>query len=498
MLKHPAEAKSHKAMDADSTTTTMMAAAVLAIAAALLASLPLLYRLLFAGACDKPTSKPLPPGTFGLPVVGQTLSLLRALRANTAEDWLRRRAASYGPVSRLSFFRRPTAFLVGPAANKFLFTSPALTTANSEAFSRMVGRRTVRDVAGEHHARVRAMMLKFLRPDAVRRQVAAMDAEVRRHIDQRWRGRAAVAVMPAMKELTFEVMSTVLFGLDAAARRELSAEFQQLARGIWAVPLDLPFSTFRRCLAASRRGRRAVAAVVEERKGRLRRGESSPDDDVLTHMLAGGLPDEEIADNVIFLMIAAHDTTAALITFLLRHLDANKDAYAKVLQEQLEIARGKAPGEALTWEDLSKMKYTWAAAMETLRLVPTAFSILRKAVDDVEHGGYLIPKGWGVMNAMTMTHWDPAVFPDPGRFDPARFEEGSASTVIPPFTFVPFGGGARVCPGNEFARVETLVAVHHIVTNFRWKLAAGCDGSFSRFPMPYPAQGLLIDIEPIQ
>ncbi|CAL4994033.1 unnamed protein product [Urochloa decumbens] len=492
-----------------------MMAAALAIAAALLASLPLLYRLFLAGAGDKPTSKPLPPGSFGLPIVGQTLSLLRALRANTAEDWLRRRAASYGPVSRLSFFRRPTAFLVGPAANKFLFTSPSLTTANSEAFSRMVGRRTVRDVAGEHHARVRAMMLKFLRPDAVKRQVAAMDAEVRRYLDARWRGRSVVAVMPEMKDLTFDVMSTVLFGLVdddyAAARRELSKEFQQLARGIWAVPLDLPFSTFRRCLAASRRGRRAVAAVVGESRARLRRGESSPDDDVVTydarilanalvvtHMLAGGLPDEEIVDNVIFLMIAAHDTTAALITFLLRHLDANRDAYAKVLQEQVEIARSKAPGEALTWEDLSKMRYTWAAALETLRLVPTAFSILRKAVDDVEHGGYVIPKGWSVMNAMTMTHWDAAVFPDPGRFDPARFEEASAAaTAIPPFTFVPFGGGARVCPGNEFARVETLVAVHHIVTNFRWKLAAGCDGSFSRFPMPYPAQGLVIDIEPI-
>ncbi|CAO2141391.1 unnamed protein product [Urochloa humidicola] len=306
--------------------------------------------------------------------------------------------------------------------------------------------------------------------------------------------------MPSMKELTFDIMSTVLFGLVcadyAAARRELSVEFQQLARGIWTVLLDLPFSTFRRCLAASRRGRHAVAAVVEERRARLRWGESSPDDDVVTHMLAGGLPDEEIADNVIFLMIAAHDTTAALITFLLRHLDANKDVYAEVLQEQVKIARGKAPGEALTWEDLSKMKYTWAVVLETLRLVPTSFSILRKAVDDVEHGGYLIPKGWSVMNAMTMTHWDPAVFPDPGRFNPSRFEDGSAA-AIPPFTFVPFGGGARVCPGNEFARVETLVAVHHIVTNFRWKLAAGCDGSFSRFPMPYPSQGLLIDIEPI-
>jgi cytochrome P450 len=141
------------------------------------------------------------------------------------------------------------------------------------------------------------------------------------------------------------------------------------------------------------------------------------------------------------------------------------------------------------------MRYTWAAALETLRMVPPVFTMMRKTVDDVEYGGYLIPKGWQVIHAANMTQWDPAIFPEPGRFDPARFENPSA---VPPFAFVPFGGGARVCPGNEFARVETLVAVHHIVTRFRWKLAAGCDLSFSRFPLPYPSQGLLIDIEPIQ
>ncbi|WVZ53070.1 hypothetical protein U9M48_004058 [Paspalum notatum var. saurae] len=481
-------------MDADSTA---MLAAALGILVAFVASLPVLRRLLSACAGGKTSGKPLPPGSLGLPVVGQTLSLLRALRTNTAEEWLRRRAAAYGPVSRLSLFGSPTAFLVGRSGNKFLFSSPALGTMNSEAFSRMVGRRTVRDVVGDEHARVRAMMAQFLRLDAVKRYVGSMDAEVRRHLDAHWAGRGTVAVMPSMKSLTFDVMCTALFGMerDGAVRRELSTEFQQLVKGIWAVPLNLPFSTFSRCLAASRRGRRAVAGVIEERRAKLERGESSPADDIVTHMLANGLPDEQILDNVMFLMVAAHDTTAAFITFLLRHLDANRDAYAKVVQEQEEIARGKGPGEALSWDDLSRMRYTWAAAMETLRLVPPAFSMLRKALVDVEYGGYHIPKGWQLMYCINMTHWDPAIFPDPGRFDPARFEDPSA---IPPFSFVPFGGGARFCPGNEFARVETLVAVHHIVTRFRWKLNAGCDGSFSRHPMPYPSQGLLIDIEPIQ
>ncbi|KAF8656627.1 hypothetical protein HU200_060592 [Digitaria exilis] len=475
--------------------STMIMVAALAIVAALLVSLPVLYRLFSADAGDKTSrKKAIPPGSFGLPVIGHTLSLLGALRANTAEEWLRRRATAYGPVSRLSLFGCPTAFLVGPAANKFVFTSSALTTVNAEAFRRMVGRRNVFDLAGDEHARVRAMMVQFLKLDAVKSYVANMDAEVQRHLDAHWHGRASVAVMPSMKTLTFDVMSTVLFGLERDTAQELSKEFHQLVQGMWTVPIDLPFTRFSRCLAASRRGRRSVAAVIEERRAKLERGESSPADDMLTHMLSNGLPVEEITDHVMFLMVAAHDTTAALITFLLRHLDANKDAYAKVLQEQEEIARCKAAGEALSWEDLCKMRYTWAAAMETLRMVPPPFSMLRKVLADVEYGGYLIPKGWQVMEVLTMTHWDPAIFPDPGRFDPARFDDPSA---LPPYSFVPFGGGARMCPGNEFSRVETLVAVHYIVTRFRWKLAAGCDGSFSRHPMPYPTQGLLIDINPI-
>ncbi|KAL6647619.1 hypothetical protein ACP70R_015056 [Stipagrostis hirtigluma subsp. patula] len=491
-------------MDA-AASATMLATAV-AILAAVVISLPVLRRLLSgsaAGDKKKKQSPPLPPGSFGAPVVGHTLGFLRALRANTAENWIRRWTAAYGPVSRLSLFGCPTVFVVGPAANKFLFTSAALMPKNQESFARMVGRRSIREVTGDEHRRVRAVMVHFLRLDAVKQYVASMDGEVRRHLDAEWRGRAAVALMPSMKTLTFDIMCTALFRLgrdDAGAarlRRELSADFQQLVRGIWAVPVNLPFTTFGRCLAASRHGRRLVAGVIRERRAKLERGESSPADDVITHMLAEGLPDEEVIDNVMVLMVAAHDTSAALLTFLIRHLDADKNAYAKVLHEQEEIARSKAAGEALTWEDLGRMRYTWAVAQETLRLVPPVFSTVRKTMDDVEFGGYLIPKGWQVMQATNVTQWDPAIFPDPGRFDPARFESPAAA-AIPPYSFVPFGGGVRVCPGNEFARVETLVAVHYIVTRFRWKLAAGCDGSFSRSPMPYPSQGLLIDIQPMK
>lgn len=70
--------------------------------------------------------------------------------------------------------------------------------------------------------------------------------------------------------------------------------------------------------------------------------------------------------------------------------------FVSVISEQEEIAKGKAPGEFLTWEDLAKMKYTWRVALETLRLYPPVLSTFRTAMKDIEFGGYTIPKGWKV------------------------------------------------------------------------------------------------------
>jgi cytochrome P450 len=76
-----------------------------------------------------------------------------------------------------------------------------------------------------------------------------------------------------------------------------------------------------------------------------------------------------------------------------------KDSFVRMLldfAEQEEIAKSKPSGEFLTWEDLAKMKYTWRVAMETLRMHPPVFGGFRKALKDIEYGGYLIPKGWQV------------------------------------------------------------------------------------------------------
>ncbi|KAL6840732.1 hypothetical protein ACP4OV_029596 [Aristida adscensionis] len=444
----------------------------------------------------------LPPGSLGLPVIGHSLGLLRAMRSNSGERWIKDRLDRYGPVSKLSLFGAPTVFVTGPAANKLVFTSEALAPKQPRCLPLILGRRNILELAGDDYRRVRGAMMQFLRPDMLRQYVGRIDGEVTRHLDAHWAGRRAVAVLPLMKLLTFDIIATLIFGLERGAVRErLAGAFADMLGGMWSVPLDLPFTPFRRSLRASAAARRVLEATLREKKARLERGESSPSDDLVT-CLAGLrdddgrqlLTDEEIVDNAMITLVAGHDTSSVLMTFMMRHLAGDPGTLAAMVQDHDEIAKGKADGEALTWEDLHRMRFTWRVALETLRVIPPIFGSFRRALEDIEFDGYVIPKGWQVFWASSVTHMDPAIFPDPGRFDPLRFGN-PAGAAAAPYSFVAFGAGQRVCAGMEFARVETLVTMHHLLRRFRWRLCSE-KNTFVRDPMPTPLHGLPVELQP--
>ncbi|CAN6211797.1 unnamed protein product [Urochloa humidicola] len=471
-------------------------------------ALPILLHLLTRpNKPRRPGTAKLPPGSLGLPFIGQSLGLLRAMRANTAERWIQARVDRFGPVSKLSLFGAPTVLLTGPAANKFVFFSGALAMQQPRSVQRILGERSLLELSGADHRRIRGALAEFLKPDMLRLYVGRIDGEVRRHLDECWAGRGAVTVMPLMKRLTFDIISSLLFGLGRGAVRDaLAGDFAHLIDGVWAVPVDLPFTAFRRSLRASARARRVISRIVTETKAKLDKGEASRSSDLIACLLSlkddesGGAPqlsEEEIVDSSMVALIAGHDTSSILMTFMVRHLATDPDTLAAMVREHDEIAESKGGGgeAALTWEDLARMKLTWRVALETLRMVPPIFGNFRRATQDIEFEGYLIPKGWQVFWAASVTHMDAAIFPEPAKFDPSRFkDQSSAPVAAPPCSFVAFGGGPRICVGMEFARIETLVTMHYLVRRFRWKLCCKED-TFARDPMPSPLHGLPIQLE---
>ncbi|OVA06097.1 Cytochrome P450 [Macleaya cordata] len=464
--------------------------------------LVLLPVFLFICRGRRRSPKKLPPGSLGIPIVGQSLSFLRALQANTGEQWLEERVRKYGPISKLNLFGASTVFLTGPTANKFLFTNDGTVIANQQPkpIKMILGDRNLTELRGEDHKRVRGAIVSFLKPEVLKKNVVKMDGMVRQHFETQWKGRQEVKVYPLIRALTFDLICSSLFGLEQGVQRErLLDDFHLFTQGMWSVPVNLPFTRFNTGLRASRRIRQLVGDLMVERRAALERGQASPDADLITCFLsvhgedhAEMITEKEILDNAIVVMFAGHETSSSLITFLIQFLANYPVAYDSVLHEHEEIAKNKAPGEPLTWEDLGRMKYTWRAAMETLRMIPPVFGTFRTAQKDFEYEGYLIPKGWQVFRAASTTHMDDEIFPESRKFDPERFENQGS---FPPYSFVPFGGGLRVCPGYEYAKIETLITIHYLVTEFTWKLCC-TDEAVTYDPIPMPSQGLLIQLEP--
>ncbi|PIA27473.1 hypothetical protein AQUCO_07700028v1 [Aquilegia coerulea] len=446
----------------------------------------------------KPSNR-LPPGSLGIPIIGQSFSFLRAMRENTAEKWLEERVQKYGSISKVTLFGTPTVIIHGQAGNKFIFTSDTLTNQQPTSIRKLLGTRNLMELSGEDHKRVRGAVMSFLKPEVLKRYVGKMDTEMKKHLDMYWQGKEKVAVLPLMKTLTFDIICSLLFDLDLGTRRNDFLEaFQYVIEGLLSVPLNIPFTSLNRGIRASTKIKSMVRDIICEKRLAIEKQEAIPDQDLITSLLSiqgedneALLSENEIVDNVILVMSAGYDTSSVLITFMVRLMATDPVVYAGILKEQEEIAKSKTAIDSITWEDLSKMKYTWRVALEIMRITPPVFGAFRKTLKDAEFGGYLIPKGWQILWAANMTHMDESIFPEPSKFDPKRFENQAS---IPPYCFLAFGGGPRICPGYEFARIETLVAIHYLVTRYTWKLC-GIDNNFSRTPMPVFPQGLPIQIE---
>ncbi|KAJ0818470.1 putative cytochrome P450 [Helianthus annuus] len=460
------------------------------------------------------TSNNLPPGSFGWPFLGETLEFIRSQTDGTPERFVRDRVERYGNplVFKTSLLGHPTAIFSGPEGNKFLFGNENKLVAMwlPEAVGRLFGNRCLNTTRGEEAKWLRKTMLPCLGPDALsNRYCIAMDEVTRLHIQSQWEGRSEVTVFDTVKPYLFELACRLFLNLDDPSRvAELGSLFNTFLKGLGSLPIDIPGTQFYRGKRAAIAIKKQLIMIINQRKLTLKQENASSFEDLLSHLLLNSdengrfLSEMEIANNILLLLFAGHDTSAVSITLLVKCLGEHPDVYKNVLKaivfirmslEQLGILEGKVPGEVLNWEDIQKMRYSWNVVCEVLRLNPPVIGSFREALVDFEYAGYTIPKGWKIMWSAPMTQKEEDNFPNVTKFDPSRFE-GTGPT---PFTYIPFGGGPRMCLGKEVARVQILVFLHNIVTKFKWDLLIP-DEKIEYVPLATPVKGLPIRLHPHQ
>lgn len=421
------------------------------------------------------SSLPLPPGSMGWPYVGETTQLYSSKNPNV---FFARKRNKYGPIFKTHILGCPCVMVSSPEAAKFVLVTQAhlFKPTFPASKERMLGPQAIFFQQGDYHAHLRRLVSRAFSPEAIRGSVPAIEAIALRSLGS-WED-LQVNTFQEMKTYALNVALLSIFGEEEMQYiEELKQCYLTLEKGYNSMPVNLPGTLFHKAMKARKRLGAIVAHIISARRERERGS------DLLGSFMDGreALTDDQIADNAIGVIFAARDTTASVLTWMVKFLGDNPAVLKAVTEEHAEIAREKAlSGEALSWADTRRMRMTGRVIQETMRVASILSFTFREAVEDVEYQGYLIPKGWKVLPLFRNIHHNPDHFPSPEKFDPSRFE------VAPkPNTFMPFGNGTHSCPGNELARLEMLVLCHHLATKYRWSTSKSESGvQFGPFALP--------------
>jgi cytochrome P450 len=399
-----------------------------------------------------------PPGPRGFQVFG-------FIKAPLA--FLERTAREFGPISCFRLLGQKI-YLIDDAdlIQEVLITRQHL-------FVRDNGATFLRELVGDglltrdepaHKERRRA-----LQPAFHRAQVASYAGMMVREAERTaasWQPGNRIELTAEMKRLTLSIVGASLFGADFRTNAERIAEVlgRVIRRGRFIGPaislLEPPLHAYRRCWpdAPSVFFRKERAELEQILKPVMEQRRLAETGDILS-LLLSQLEDRDAANEIVTLVLAGHETTATALTWAWHLLAEHPDVEARMQEELNSVLDGRAPG----LEDLPRLSYTGMVFNEAMRLYPPAPAFGRRPKETVSLGGYEIPAGASILLSPYVTQRNERYFERPDQFEPERWQNSS----IPKFAYFPFGGGAKMCIGDSFARMEGVLVLATIAREWR-------------------------------
>jgi cytochrome P450 len=278
-----------------------------------------------------------------------------------------------------------------------------------------------------------------------------------------------------MMRLTLEIVAKALFGAELGsdwtevreAMETLMHSFVGTTSSPIIIPRWLPTPNNLRVKAAIRRLDRVLFRIITHR-----REDAEDRGDLLSMLLQSrddesgrGMTDRQLRDECMTLFLAGHETTASTLAWAWYQLSANPEAEARLHQEVDTVLGGRLP----TLADLPRLTFTDNIITETLRLYPPGWMLGREAIVPLELGGYRVAKGTTVFMSTYVIQRDPRWYDDPDAFRPDRWSGGLLQR-IPRYAYFPFGGGPRICIGNNFALMEATLVMATIARKYRLRV----------------------------
>lgn len=292
---------------------------------------------------------------------------------------------------------------------------------------------------------------------------------------KRWQHGQMLDLDDEMMRLTLAIVGKTLFDLDVSDEADqISGSITQLME---LFPLaTLPFFPLieKMPIPRIRRANEAGAALDDLMYGMIRERRRSGEDrgDLLSMLMltqdeegTGSMTDQQVRDEALTLFLAGHETTANALTWTFYLLSQHPQIAAQMHAEIDTVLSGSLPAPA----DVPRLPYTRQVFAESLRLYPPAWTVGRLALNDYQIGEYMVPAGAIVLMSQWVTHRDARFYADPLRFDPDRWTP-EAQATRPRFAYFPFGGGTRLCIGEQFAWTEGVLLLATLAQKWRLTL----------------------------
>ena len=419
-----------------------------------------------------------PTGPKGYPFIGNLLDLASAKRL----DWFQSLTEQYGDVSKFRLIKSDVYLINHPDLVKEILTKKSNNyTKRSMAFKvvKVVLGESTFTALGDTWKRKR----RLVQPSFHKERIAALSttitdtiAEMLEEWDLACDKKQTLNAAHEMMQLTLKVVVKSLFStalskeevqtvanvftpLLEATNKRVVFPFQWLYR--LPIPKNATYQKYIDELDA------IIFRIIKDR-----RKMTAPPMDLLQMLMdaqdeetGNPLSDKELRDEVMTVFIAGHETTANAMAWLWALLSQHPDIREKVEKEVAEVLGYRKPTPA----DFPQLAYSLKVFKETMRLYPPVPVLPRRVEQDDVLGDYLIKGGNSIFFSPYLLHRHPDFWENPSVFDPNRFDK-EAQRKQHTFAYLPFGGGPRICLGNNFAMMEAVFIVAMVTQRFKLNL----------------------------
>ncbi len=456
------------------------------IAAALLARVPPSGGRPLA---DPPAGSGLKPvmGDPGMPIVGRTIEVFHDLLGVS-----RRFHQRFGPVFWTSVAGTRLVIVLGPDGIETVLANRDRAFSNEEGWGYFIGpffRRGVMLMDFEEHRHHRLIMQQAFKHDRLVAYLEKMNPAIERGL-ARWQPGGAFEFYTHLKQLTLDLATEVFVGAELGVEADrLNRAFVDTVHGGQAiVRADMPGGKWHRGLE----GRRLLEDYFDAQVATKR---ADGGDDLFSVLCRAEtedgqrFSDEDIVNHMIFVLMAAHDTSTITLAMMVYYLATHPH-----WQERLRAESRAIGTTALGYQDLEALTSIDLVFRETLRMNAPVGVIARQALTDTAIDGHHIPAGTrlmiGIYPTQRMRPWwsHPDTF-DPERFAPERREDSSHR-----YAWAPFGGNVHKCIGLHFGGMEVKAILHQLLLRNAWTVPAGYEPTFDYGTGPFPGDGLPIEL----